>query len=101
MSVACAYDLGHVHAGTAWQIGGKMASVVTAAPASVSVDRVVSERVQAAMVAAGVSVDMLAGALGVGYPDALCKLAGCGEWTVNDVFRASLLLGVEGASLLP
>lgn len=77
-----------------------MASVVTALEA-VNVDRVVSERVQAAMLAAGVSVDMLAAALVTEYPEALCKLAGCGEWSVNDVFRVSLLLGVEGASLLP
>jgi hypothetical protein len=67
----------------------------------VDVDLAVSERVQAAMARSDVSVDMLAIVLGIEFPEALSKLAGCGEWTVNDVHRASLLLGVPGVSLLP
>lgn len=81
------------------ETGGEMGSVVT--ETAVDVDRVVSERVLAAMAVADVSVDMLAIVLGAEFPEALCKLAGCGEWTVDDVHRVSLLLGVPGVSLLP
>src|SRR5690606_42100614 len=67
----------------------------------VDVDLALSERVQAAMARSDVSVDMLAIVLGIEFPEALSKLAGCGDGAANDVHRASLPLGVPGVSPLP
>ncbi|MFJ4107943.1 hypothetical protein [Oerskovia enterophila] len=65
-----------------------------------SVDDGVSRHVQQYMAVRGVSVDTLAVALGLSFADTLCKLAGCGEWLVDDVWRAALVLGVDGALLV-
>lgn len=67
---------------------------------STAADEVVSQRMQQYMALHGVSVATLTVALGSSYADTLCKLAGCGEWTIRDIGRASRLFGIDGALLL-
>lgn len=63
-------------------------------------DNGVSQRMQQYMALRGVSVEALTVALGSSYVDTLCKLAGCGEWTIRDIWRASRLFGIDGVLLL-
>lgn len=78
-----------------------MATLVVGQATGLDANDVVSRQVQQLMAERGVSVDTLAVALGTSFTDTLCKLACCGEWTMDDVRRASLMLGVDGATLLP
>lgn len=65
-----------------------------------SADNGVSQHVLQYMAVRDVSVDALAVALGLSHKEVLCKLAGCGEWMVDDVWRAAMVLGVDGALLV-
>ncbi len=67
---------------------------------STDADDGVSQRMHQFMALRGVSVEALTVALGSSYADTLCKLAGCGEWTIRDIGRASRLFGIDGALLL-
>lgn len=78
-----------------------MAVLVVRQTTGLSADNGVSRHVQQYMAVRGVSVEALAVALGSSFADTLCKLAGCGEWLVDDVWRASIVLGIDGALLLP
>lgn len=77
-----------------------MATLVVGQATGLDANDVVSRHVQRLMVERSVSVEALTVALGLSYADTLCKLACCGEWTVDDVRRASLMFGIDGALLL-
>lgn len=77
-----------------------MATLVVGSATGLDANDVVSRQVQQFMALHGVSVDRLTVALGSSYADTLCKLAGCGEWTIRDIGRVSQMLGIDGALLL-
>lgn len=77
-----------------------MATLVVGQATGLDANGVVARHVQRLMTERGVSVEALAVALGASYVGALCKLACCGEWTMDDVRRASLMFGIDGALLL-